>query len=91
MNGSVTVTEGDNLTLTCDASDSVPLPLLSWTDSEGTVLSSSRDLEILNITKDRAGVYYCVARSSIDTSVLHTPASVTVLCKLMNVHCHLLQ
>lgn len=81
VSGSATVTEGDNLTLSCDASNSVPLPPLSWTDSEGVVLSSSRDLEIVNMTRNRAGVYYCVTRSSIDASVLRTPVSVTVLCK----------
>ena len=85
----VTKTEGENVTLHCNATG-YPLPTLSWTKAGSDIsnnprISFSADKKQLAITKaSRAdsGAYRCVANNSLgnDTSMA---AVVDVQCKLV--------
>ena len=82
------VTEGDNVTLSCNASGN-PVPSISWTRN-GSLLNSSvprisfgaesRKLAITSINRADSGEYRCVADSSVgnDTS---EAATLDVKCK----------
>ena len=82
------VTEGDNVTLSCNASGN-PVPSISWTRN-GSLLNSSvprisfgaesRKLTITSINRADSGEYRCVADSSVgnDTS---DAATLDVKCK----------
>ena len=66
------VTEGDNVTLSCNASGN-PLPAMSWT-RDGSLVSSgdqrisfearNRRLTITNVSRVDSGEYRCVADNS---------------------------
>ena len=66
------VTEGDNVTLSCNASGN-PLPAISWT-RDGSLVSSgdqrisfearNRRLTITNVSRVDSGEYRCVADNS---------------------------
>ena len=56
--------EGDTLSLDCDASNSQPLPTVAWLDPQGEEISSSRDNEIVGISRTQSGIYTCVATDS---------------------------
>ena len=82
------VTEGDNVTLSCNASGN-PVPSISWTRN-GSLLNSNvprisfgaerRKLTITSINRADSGEYRCVADSSVgnDTS---DAATLDVKCK----------
>ena len=82
------VTEGDNVTLSCNASGG-PLPTITWT-RDGSVLNSSvprisleaesRELTITNISRADSGEYRCVANNSEGTNISHA-ATLDVKCK----------
>lgn len=82
------VTEGDNVTLSCNASGD-PLPTITWT-RDGSVLNSSvprinlgaesRELTITNISRADSGEYRCVANNSEGTNISHA-ATLDVQCK----------
>ena len=82
------VTEGDNVTLSCNASGD-PLSTITWTRN-GSVLNSSvprislgaesRELTITNISRTDSGEYRCVANNSEGTNISH-PATLDVKCK----------
>ena len=66
------VTEGDNVTLSCNASGN-PVPTISWT-RDGSLVSSgdqrisfeagNRQLTITNVNRTDRGEYLCVADNS---------------------------
>ena len=82
------VTEGDNVTLSCNASGD-PLSTITWTRN-GSVLNSSvprislgaesRELTITNISRADSGEYRCVANNSEGTNISHA-ATLDVQCK----------
>ena len=66
------VTEGDNVTLSCNASGN-PVPTISWTRDESLVSSGdqrisfeagNRQLTITNVNRTDSGQYLCVADNS---------------------------
>ena len=82
------VTEGDNVTLSCNASG-IPVPTITWTRN-GSVLNSSvprisfgaesRELTITNINRADSGEYRCVANNS-EGNVTSDAATLDVKCK----------
>ena len=84
-----TKTEGDNVTLSCNA-DGNPLPMVSWTKDGFSLVASgnsrisfsgkNRTLTILNASKRDSGEYRCVAKNSLgnDTS---SAAALDIQCK----------
>ena len=87
-----TRTEGDNLTLSCNATAN-PVPTISWTrdgspvdinDNERMGFSAKKtQLSITNVSRTDSGEYRCVARNSLgnDTS---NPAKVDIQCNFLN-------
>ena len=82
------VTEGNNVTLSCNASGN-PVPTITWTRNGSVVTSSvarisfgaeSRELTITTINTADSGEYRCVANNSVgnDTS---DAATIDVQCK----------
>ena len=82
------VTEGDNVTLSCNASGN-PVPTITWTRNGSVLISSvprisfraeSRELTITTIDTADSGEYQCVANNSVgnDTS---DAATIDVQCK----------
>ena len=88
-----TVTEGENITLSCDATGS-PVLKISWTrngypiDTNGnsriTFLEDKKQLTIINVSRTDSGEYRCVAKNKVgnDTS---KGATVNVQCKYSTV------
>ena len=84
----VTKTEGDNVTLHCNATG-YPFPTLSWTKDGSDISNNSRigfseekkQLAITKASRVDSGAYRCVANNSLgnDTSMA---AVVDVQCKL---------
>ena len=82
------VTEGDNVTLSCNASGN-PVPSISWTRN-GSLLNSSvprirfgvesRKLTITSINRADSGEYRCVADSSVGNDSSEA-ATLDVKCK----------
>ena len=79
--GNTTVNETDTLDIVCDASDSSPLPSTEWTDSQGTVLSTTLQLTIEDIQRNMTGTYVCVATELTTQLILIQSVNVTVQCK----------
>ena len=86
------VTEGDNVTLSCNASGN-PVPTITWTRNGSVLISSvprisfraeSRELTITTIDTADSGEYQCVANNSVgnDTS---DAATIDVQCKYKSV------
>ena len=81
-----TVTEGENVTLSCDASGN-PTPTISWT-KDGSAVNSPRvslspdykQLTITNVNKADSGQYRCVANNSNGT-VTSNAATLDIRCK----------
>ena len=81
-----TTTEGNNLTLFCNATGN-PVPTISWTKDESPLSSNSRislsddeRLTITNVNRTDSGEYRCVASNSLgnDTS---SGATLNIQCK----------
>ena len=82
------VTEGDNVTLSCNASGN-PVPTITWTRN-GSVLTSSvvrisfgaesRELTITGINRADSGEYRCVANNS-EGNVTSNAATLNVQCE----------
>ena len=82
------VTEGDNVTLSCNASGN-PVPTISWT-RDGSLISSgdqrisfeagNRRLTITNVSRVDSGEYRCVADNSEGNDTSHA-TTLDVQCK----------
>ena len=82
------VTEGDNVTLSCNASGD-PLPTITWT-RDGLLLTSSfhrisfgaesRELTITSVNRADSGEYRCVANTS-EGNVTSNATTLDVQCK----------
>ena len=79
-----TVEEGDNITLTCNASGK-PQPTTIWTKlNSSVVLSNTSSLTIVNVrrpgTPDNIIQYQCTASNGVETPAM-AAVNVTVHCK----------
>ena len=83
----VTTTEGDNVTLSCDAAGN-PVPTILWTKHESALSSNSRislspdnkQLTITNVSRTDSGEYRCLASNNLGNDTSNT-ANVDVQCK----------
>ena len=80
-----TVEEGDNITLTCNASGK-PRPVITWTKpGSSVVLSNTSSLTIVKVsrpgTPDNMIQYQCTASNGVETPATDI-ATVTVHCEL---------
>lgn len=80
ISGNITVREGHNLSLDCDASNSQPLPSVAWFSPQSLQLSDNRNLLVSNISRSQAGNYSCVATDS-NQATLSSSVTVTVECE----------
>ena len=86
---SETTTEGNNLTLSCDATGN-PVPTISWTKDGSAVDTSNnsrislsddnKQLTIMNVKRTDSGKYRCTAKNNIGTDTSNATA-VDVQCK----------
>lgn len=87
----VAKTEGDNVTLSCNATAN-PVATISWTRDESQVDTSDnsprisfsdgiKKLTITNVDRTDSGEYRCVARNSLGNETSNA-ASLDVQCKL---------
>ena len=84
--GSVEKTEGDNLTLSCNATGN-PVPTISWT-RDGSPVDSSKisfsanktQLTITHVNRTDSGEYRCVASNSLGNATSNA-ATLDVQCK----------
>ena len=72
------MSEGDTLYLSCDGSNSDPLPTLHWVSPDGETVSDTGQLVIMDITRNITGMYTCVATLPNSTMTLNTTVSVTI-------------
>ena len=75
----VTVTEGDNLNLTCINNNPFGVSQ-EWLDSEGNLVSTNATYTVENVTRNAAGVYTCVLTGVNNYTEGHN-ATVEVQCK----------
>ena len=80
ITGETTLNEGDTLDLDCDVSTSSPL---QWFSPQGDLISSSSHLEIMNIQRDEAGIYTCIAIQIYSEATLNSTVNVIILCQCM--------
>ena len=72
------MSEGDTLYLSCDGSNSDPLPTLHWVSPDGETVSDTGQLVIMDITRNMSGTYTCVATLPQSDMTLNTTVSVTI-------------
>jgi len=75
-----TVTEGDNVNLTCNPSG-VPLPTVSWVKVSSGQRFNVWELVLRNISRSEAGEYRCEASNECGNA--SKSASIDVQCKLI--------
>ena len=71
------VTEGNNLTPTCNVSG-IPTPVVSWIKPDGQRFNESV-LELLKVSRNQSGTYRCEASNNCGNAM--KTASVDVQCK----------
>ena len=72
------MSEGDTLDLSCDGSNSDPLPTLHWVSPDGETVSDTGQLVIMDITRNGRGMYSCVATLPHSNMTLNTTVNVNV-------------
>ena len=92
MNNLDNITEGDNITITCESIGN-PLPTVIWSRTNrarvivGNYTESqnaskvSRNLTITNASREDTGVYTCSANNSVGS--VSSNVSITVQCKFV--------
>ena len=60
------LSEGDDLTVTCDATCD-PSCNFRWEDASGNVVSAGRSLQLSDVKSGNAGTYSCVADNGVGT------------------------
>ena len=81
----ITVVEGDNVTLHCNATG-IPTPNITWTkDSTLTVIHQGETYNVADIERKAAGDYTCRAWNGVGKQANAT-ASVTVHCEFTITH-----
>ena len=82
---SITVVEGDNVTLHCNATG-IPTPTITWTkDSNLTVIHQGETYNVADIERKAAGDYTCRAWNRVGKQA-NVTASVTVHCEFTITH-----
>ena len=81
VSGVTTVNEGDTLELSCDSSNSRPLPPIKWFSPDGESVSNVAQLKIVNITRTLAGNYTCIATNVLSGNTMSSSAYITILCE----------
>ena len=83
IEGEPYVSEGSDLVLDCDSTNSRPPAAVTsqWLSPSGKVLSKKGIFRIMNITRDMAGVYTCVAYHNDITGTMNTTVTVIVQCE----------
>jgi len=72
--------EGDNLTVSCNASG-IPPPMVSWIKvGGGNIIANGSELMFTNINRSEAGEYRCEASNECGTA--SETATIEVQCKL---------
>ena len=74
-----TATEGDNVTLSCNASG-IPSPMVSWFKADGQRIDQ-RELVLRNISRSEGGEYRCEASNECGNA--SETATIDVQCKLI--------
>ena len=57
------ITEGDNVTLTCNIADGVPKPKLKWLKDRTSLEETKPNLVLRGIRKEQEGTYTCEAKN----------------------------
>ena len=85
ITGETTLNEGDTLDLDCDVSTLSLLLSVQWFSPQGDLISNSSDLQIMNIQRDKAGIYTCIATQLYSGAALNSTVTVniTILCELI--------
>ena len=86
ISGETTVSEGGTLYLSCDGSNSDPLPTLHWVSPDGETVSDTGQLVIMDITRNRRGMYSCVVTLPHSNMTLNTTVNVNVNGKTICIH-----
>ena len=81
ISGVTTVNEGDTLNLNCDSSNSRPLPPVKWFSPDGESVSNFAQLRIVNISRNLAGNYTCIATNILSGDTMSSSAYITILCE----------
>ena len=81
-----TVTEGDDVTLSCNASG-MPSPMVSWIKVGSHMRSNRNELVLANINRSGAGEYRCEASNECGNA--SQTAGIFVQCKLTST-CHVI-
>ena len=63
----------------CNASNSALLPSVCWFNSDGDMVSDDRHLEIMDIQRNQAGMYTCVA--TYNGTTMNSTVNVIVHCE----------
>ena len=79
-----TITEGDSVTLSCNASG-IPSPIVSWIKVDGHMtMSIESELEFTNIARSEAGEYRCEASNKCgnasETARIFVQCKLTIIC-----------
>ena len=82
ITGETTLNEGDTLDLDCDVSTSSPLPSVQWFSPQGDLISNSSHLEIMNIQRDKVGIYTCIATQLDSGAMLNSTVNI-IPCECM--------
>ena len=75
-----TVTEGNNVTLMCNASG-IPPPVVTWMKRDGQ-LYSGYTLNVVSINRSQAGEYLCEASNECGNAT--ETSTIDVQCKFVN-------
>ena len=75
-----TVTEGDNVTLSCSASG-IPSPMVSWFKADGQRIDAS-EFVLTNINRSESGEYRCEASNECGNA--SETATIDVQCKFFS-------
>ena len=81
-----TVDEGDNLTLTCDRLNSIPVTQFYWRTPNGSIINGRYNVELLlqftDILRSSSGNYTCTVQDDRNNTASST-VTIVVQCKLV--------
>ena len=64
-------------------STSNPLPSVQWFSPQGDLISNSSHLEIMNIQREKRGIYTCIATQIDSGATMNSTMNVIILCECM--------